>query len=191
MARIDPVVAPYDDVAGPLLAAMMPSDAEPIGLFRTLVRNLEMAAAMRGWGAYELGRRNSLTLRTRELVIDRTCARCGCEYEWGVHVAMFGERAGFDGRQMASLVRGSPDDACWTDPSERWLIRSVDELHDRSTIDGATWSGLSTFFRPDQVLDILLLAGWYHAISYAANAAEVELEPWAPRFVDAVDGARG
>ncbi len=27
-------------------------------------------------------------------------------------------------------------------------------------------------------------AGWYHAISYAANAARVELEPGAPRFAD-------
>ena len=32
----------------------------------------------------------------------------------------------------------------------------------------------------DQVLDLLLLAGWYHAISYAANAARVAPEEWAP-----------
>ena len=34
------------------------------------------------------------------------------------------------------------------------------------------------------VLDLLMLAGWYHAISYAANAARVELEDGAPRFHD-------
>ncbi|HEV7760231.1 MAG TPA: hypothetical protein VGO78_14620 [Acidimicrobiales bacterium] len=32
-------------------------------------------------------------MRDREIVIDRTCARCGCQYEWGVHVAFFGDRA--------------------------------------------------------------------------------------------------
>jgi hypothetical protein len=30
-----------------------------------------------------------------------------------------------------------------------------------------------------------MLAGWYHAISYAANAARVPLEDGAPRFADA------
>jgi hypothetical protein len=38
-----------------------------------------MAAAMSGWGSYELSRRLSLSLRDREIVIDRTCARCRCE----------------------------------------------------------------------------------------------------------------
>jgi hypothetical protein len=28
-----------------------------------------------------------LSLRQREIVIDRTTARLGCAYEWGVHVA--------------------------------------------------------------------------------------------------------
>jgi hypothetical protein len=30
-----------------------------------------------------------------------------------------------------------------------------------------------------------MLCGWYHAISFAARAARVELEPHAPRFADA------
>jgi hypothetical protein len=30
---------------------------------------------------------HQVSLRHREIVIDRTCARCGCDYERGVHVA--------------------------------------------------------------------------------------------------------
>ena len=37
-----------------------------------------------------------LSLREREIVIDRTCALTGCEYEWGVHVAIFAEAAASD-----------------------------------------------------------------------------------------------
>lgn len=184
MARIDPVTAPYDDVAGALLAAMMPAGLEPIGLFRTFVRNPTMSEAMHGWGTYELGRELSIPLRTREIVIDRTTARCGCEYEWGVHVAFFAERAGFDADQIRSLTHGSAGDPCWTDPAERALIAVVDELHDRSTVTDARWDALAAHHRPDQLLDIVLLAGWYHAISYAANAAGVAHEPGAPRFGD-------
>ena len=91
----------------------MPAGAPPIALFRLFARNLPMTTAMHPWGAYELGRQFTLTLRDREIVIDRTCARTGCEYEWGVHVAFFARRAGLTGDQVASLTRGQPSDGCW------------------------------------------------------------------------------
>jgi alkylhydroperoxidase family enzyme len=191
MARIDPVVPPFDEVAGPLLAAMVPAGVEPIGLFRTFVRNPGLAAAMHEWGTYELSRRNSLSMRARELVINRTCARCGCEYEWGVHVAVFGARVGLSDREVASLTHGSAEDPCWSDPTERLLLQAVDQLHDTSTVDNTTWSALSTSFGPEELLDIVLLAGWYHAISYAANATQVDLEPWAARFATYIEADGG
>ena len=44
-----------------------------------------------------------VALREREIVIDRTCARCGAEYEWGVHVAFFGERVGLTREEIAGI----------------------------------------------------------------------------------------
>ena len=72
----------------------MPPGVPPIGLFRTFARNLPMTRAMRPWGATSSASGLALSMRELEIVIDRTCARCGCEYEWGVHVAFFAERAG-------------------------------------------------------------------------------------------------
>ena len=92
--RVDPVRPPYPPDIAERLDAMMPPGVPPILLFRTFVRNLPMTAAMSGWGSYELSKRLSLSMRDREIIIDRTCARCRCEYEWGVHVAFFAERAG-------------------------------------------------------------------------------------------------
>jgi len=182
--RIAPVTAPYDDVAAPLLEAMMPPDIEPIALFRTFVRNPAMTAAMGGWGRYELGRTLSLSMRDREIVIHRTTARCGCEYEWGVHVAFFAQRVGLDDAQLASLTHGGAGDRCWEDNAEAALIGVVDQLHDAADVDDAAWAALAAHRSEAQLLDVLLLAGWYHAVSFAANAARVELEPWAPRFAD-------
>ena len=71
-----------------------------------------MTEAMGSWGRYELGRQLSLPLREREIAIDRTCARCGCEYEWGVHVAYFAERFAhltFQPRALRVSVRRLPD----------------------------------------------------------------------------------
>jgi alkylhydroperoxidase family enzyme len=167
-----------------VLEPMMPPGVPPIALFRTFARNPAMAVAMQGWGRYELSRDLSLTMRQREIVIDRTCARCGCEYEWGVHVAFFADRVGFDDDQLRSLTHGTSTDDCWTDPTERALIDAVDALHDHADIDDQLWSRLRAGLDDAQLLDLLLLTGWYHAISFVARGAAVPLEPGAPRFAD-------
>ena len=155
----------------------------PINLFRAFSRNVPMAEAMTHWGSYELSKRLSIPMRLRELVIDRVTARCGAEYEWGVHVAFFGERVGLDDEQVRSLTHGSPDDACWSD-EERAALRVVDQLHDTNDIDDEAWASVAKHLADEQLLDLVLLAGWYHAISFAARALRVPLEDGAPRFAD-------
>lgn len=184
MSRIQPVQPPYENDVAARLEQMMPPGVPPIGLFRTFVRHLPMATAMGEWGGYELSKRLSLTMRDREIVIDRTCARCRCEYEWGVHIAFFAERVGLTDEQITSLTHGRSTDPCWTDDRDRVLIDATDALHDDADIDDALWARLQTHFSDEQALDLLMLAGWYHAISYTANGGRVELEPGAPRFAD-------
>lgn len=182
--RIEPLEAPFDPETGELLARMMPPGVPPIALFRTFARNPAMTEAIHGWGRYELSKRLSVDMRSREIVIDRTCARCACEYEWGVHVAFFAERVGLDTDQVASLTHGGPEDPCWSDPRERLLIRLVDRLHEISHVPDDLWNELSAKFSETQLLDLLLLVGWYHAISFVARGAGVPLEEGAPRFRD-------
>ncbi len=182
MPRIAPLRPPYEPAAEQLLRRMMPAGAPPIALFRLFARNLTMTAAMHPWGAYQLGRQFSLTLRDREIVIDRTCARTGCEYEWGVHVAFFAGRAGLTDAQVASLARGQPADDCWPAPRDRLLIAAADALHDTADVPDQLWAGLAAEFSEPQLIDLLLLAGWYHAISYVARATRLRPEPGAPGF---------
>jgi alkylhydroperoxidase family enzyme len=182
--RIPPLEEPFPADAAAELAAMTPRGVPPIALFRTFARNVPMTSAMRGWGRYELSAALSLSMRQREIVIDRTCARCGCEYEWGVHVAFFAGRVDLSSAQVASLTHGGPTDDCWSDEVERILIELVDALHDQARVDDELWERAAVHLTDAQLLDVLLLCGWYHAISYVANGAGVELEPWAPRFAD-------
>ena len=180
--RIAPLEPPFEPAVAEQLRSMMPPGVPPIALFRTFARNSSMAAAMQPWGRHQLGRSFAVGLREREIVIDRTCARCGCEYEWGVHVAFFAARAGLDSAQVTSLTHGGPADTCWTEGSERLLIRLVDELHDSSDVSEALWQELRGQYDEAQLLDLLLLCGWYHAISFTARAARVPLEDGAPTF---------
>ncbi|MFD8328007.1 carboxymuconolactone decarboxylase family protein [Streptomyces lydicus] len=183
-ARIPPVTAPCPDELGPLLRRMMPAGEEPIALFRTYARNAHLTRALHGWGSYQLSRRLSLGLRDREIVIDRTCARCGCEYEWSVHIARFAPRARLTDAQIGSLTHGSGSDACWTAERDRLLIDATDALHTHHDLDDALWERLAAEFSPDQLLDLLMLCGWYHAISFTARATRLPLEPGTPRFTD-------
>ncbi|OCB36438.1 carboxymuconolactone decarboxylase [Mycobacterium malmoense] len=180
--RIAVLEPPYEGAVAAQLQKMMPPNVPPIALFRTVVRNMPMAEAMTLWGGYELSRSLSLSLRDREIVIDRTCARCGCEYEWGVHVAFFAEKARLDREQVRSLTHGGADDSCWTAERDRLLVRAVDALCDRRDIDDALWTALRGEFDEREMLDLTMLCGWYHAISFTARAARVPLEPGSPTF---------
>src|SRR4051794_5812162 len=92
LPRIQPMEPPYDDDTQRALDGLGP----PIALFRLFARSPERAAGITGWGRYYLSKRTGLSLRHRELVIDRTTARCGAEYEWGIHIEFFAEKAGLD-----------------------------------------------------------------------------------------------
>ncbi|HZC74094.1 MAG TPA: carboxymuconolactone decarboxylase family protein [Jatrophihabitans sp.] len=182
VTRIAPLSPPYEPEVAEQLARMMPAGAEPIGLFRVFARNLPMARAMFSLGHYQLGRQLSLSLREREIVIVRTCALCRCEYEWGVHVAFFAGRAGFDAAQLRSLTHGDAADACWADPRERLLIRAVDALYRNGDLDDDLWLELRGTFGEAHILDVVLLCGWYQAISTLARTARLANEPGAPTF---------
>jgi alkylhydroperoxidase family enzyme len=181
--RIAPLEPPYPAAAAAELARWMPPDAgvEPIALFRTIARHLPLAAAMRPLGQHLLSRALTVGRREREIVIHRVCARCGCEYEWGVHAAFFGPRVGLDDAQLHATLHGSADDPVWTS-AEAGLIRLVDELHDTGRVSDALWTTLAAIWSEAQLLELLALAGWYHVIAYLANGARVPLEAFARRF---------
>src|SRR5204863_6804695 len=105
---------------------------EPLALFRTLALNSELASRARPLGAGILGK-GLVEPRLREVMIHRTCALTGAEYEWGVHVMGFGKPLGFTDEQLASTVHGGADDPVWS-AVERAAFRLADELHGTSTV---------------------------------------------------------
>ena len=125
--------------------------------------------------------RGTLTLRDRELVIDRTCFRCGSEYEWGVHVAFFARAAGLAEAQLEATVHGAADDPAWT-PRERLLVATCDALRQGARIADGLYAALADAFDAAQILEIVALVGQYHMIAFVTNGAGVTLEPDAPRF---------
>jgi alkylhydroperoxidase family enzyme len=175
--RIAPVDPPYPaEIRAAFDVAMR--GAPPLTLFRVVARNPRVLQRMMAGGLLDRG---SISLRLRELMILRTTALCGAEYEWGVHVAAFGAKAGWTAAETAASVRGAPDAAVWN-AEERLVLRLADTLHRTHGIDDALWSELQKRFADEQLIELIMLAGFYHAIAYLLNGLRVPLEPAAPRF---------
>lgn len=177
--RVKPVEPPYDAETAAALEALGP----PLTLFRVFARRPDRAHAIHGWGSYYLSRRTALSLRHRELVIDRTTARCGAAYEWGVHITVFAEKAGLDPAQVRSLAGGDPSDVCWPDPADRAVLRAVDSLCDARDLPDEHWQDLADTIGEEAAVDLLLVCGWYHAISFVARALRLPNEPGTPGLV--------
>ncbi|MFI6335370.1 carboxymuconolactone decarboxylase family protein [Streptomyces sp. NPDC050535] len=177
--RIDGVTPPYEPEIDHALRKWMPPGAaqEPLMLFKVLVRHPELASRMQVLGEALLfhGR---LSDADRELVIDRVAARSGCAYEWGIHMVVFAEAAGLSQEQATLTAVGDPDDPAWS-ARQTALLRAVDELHATSRLSDEAWGGLREHLDEQEILELLVLAGWYRTIAYVANGARIEPEPWA------------
>ena len=176
-ARIPPAVPPFAPEIQALLDRTM-RGKPPLVLFTTLARDPRLFVKFFSGGLLDRGH---LALRQREIVIHRTCALCRSEYEFGVHAATFGARAGFDGAQLRSLVHGGGADACWSD-DDRALLALCDALHATCTVDDALWQQLAHRFAPEAILELVMLAGFYRTVSYLTKTLQLPLEPDAAPF---------
>lgn len=178
-ARIAPAPMPLPEDIQAAIDELM-QGREPLALFTTMARDRRLFFKFFNSGLLDRGH---LSVRQREIVIDRVTAACNAEYEWGVHVAIFAPKAGLTSDQLASLVHGDADDACWRDP-ERLLIRLCDSLHQHCTVDDNLWDALNSAFSTEALLELVMLAGTYRTVSYLVNVLALPPEPGASRFAD-------
>ena len=173
--RVDPVTPPYAPDMQAVFDKIMPAGVPPLILFTTLARVPRIYDRFRAGSLLDRG---PVSLRHREIVIDRTCARCGCTYEWGVHVAFFAERASLTPEQIRATALDDAKDAAWSE-EELLLLRLADELHDTANISDCLWKALVAAFSIDQIFELIALVGFYHTVSFFANGLRLGAEPYA------------
>ena len=176
-ARIQPAVPPFDDDIAEVIDRTM-KGRPPLHLFATIARDPRLARKFFAGGLLDKG---NLSLRQREIIIDRTTALCGSEYEWGVHVSGFAEKAGISPDQIRSTVQGTAEDACWSE-EDRLLLRLCDALHRDCDVDEELWLALRARFTENAILEMLMLAGFYRTVSYLTNVLRMPLEAYGTRF---------
>ena len=176
--RIAPLQPPYPDPIQDSFDIVMPKGMPPLNIFRTVAHNPRVLSRMVRGGLLDKG---SISMADRELVILRSCARCGAEYEWGVHVAAYAAHVGFSDAQQADTCQLSVNKSLWAS-GQLLLLNMVDELHGTSTVSDALWQQLAGEFSEEQLVELVMLTGLYHAVSFVVNALQVEQEEFAPGF---------
>ncbi|HTD04044.1 carboxymuconolactone decarboxylase family protein [Undibacterium sp.] len=176
--RIAPASAPYEAAIEAAFARAMPAGMEPLHLFRTMARSPRILRKMFAGSLLDSG---GISLREREILILRTTAACGSEYEWGVHVTMFAGRAELTEQELRATLEFPANAEAWAS-QDLLLLQLADELHRHSQVSDAVWDSLTLHYSEEQLLEMLAIVGYYHTISFMTNVARLAPEAFAARF---------
>jgi alkylhydroperoxidase family enzyme len=181
-SRVAPLPRPWSDEDAAAIgrwghpAATYP----PLLLTRVLQRHPGLADRVRhlGEGLYVDGR---LDGRTRTLAILRTCAGIASAYEWGGQAAFWGPLTGVSPAEADALTVADPTRA---DVASSWsaldvaVIEAVDELERAGTLGDARWAELRLHLDDEQIIELVIVAGWYRLIASTCNALDLGREDW-------------
>lgn len=182
--RIDPL-APEDETAQKSTVGSDRNAGRPLNIFLTLAKNPPLFDAFTRLGSHLLFK-GEVPAREREIVILRVGWRAQSEYEFGQHTVI-GKSAGLTDDEVVRLARA--DVGGWSD-ADAALVRMADELCADDVVTDDTWRVLSETWSEPQLLELLMLAGYYRLVSGFLNSAGVALEPTTPGWPAGTDGVR-
>jgi 4-carboxymuconolactone decarboxylase len=158
------------------IVAGAPISSGVMRLFQTLAHNprlLKRFNVMAGG----LLTKGLLPARERELVILRTAFRCRSVFEFGQHT-IIGLASGLRQDEIDQIVL-PPEEAAFPSSDEA-LIRMVDELYDGNCVTDRTWLQLRNRWHEAELLELLMVAGFYWMLAGVLNSAGVEPEAEIP-----------
>ena len=167
------------DVDGELaetLAGALTHDGTPLNIFGVLGRHPKLLKRFNLLGGYLLNK-GLVPDREREIVILRVGWNARAKYEFGQHT-IIGKRVGLTDDEIAALTR---DDGDWSD-DDTALIALADDLHRDDCVTDETWDALSARWSDEQLVELLVVAGFYRLVSGFLNSAGVQLDDGVPGF---------
>ncbi len=177
-ARIEMAPPPYPEDIDKALSRPMPGGNPTLKLFRIMAQN---PTVFRRIFAGSFLNKGEISLLDREIVVQRTCAQLGCEYEWGVHTTFFADKSGLGLEKTRATASAAATDPIWSD-REATLIRMVDSLVARALIPDQLWTELTHYWSDSQLIELIALSGFYHVIGFLANGLQIPLEDFAEKF---------
>jgi 4-carboxymuconolactone decarboxylase len=178
--RIDPV--PAAERTGELRALLdsltpAPAPGQPARPDRnlpcTVVKHADLFPHWAGLGrGLQTG---TLPWRDRELVTLRVAFLAGSAYEWAHH-SRSARRAGITSDEIERIQRDV--DAGGWDPVTAAKIRTVEEIKRDNEISQQTWEVISTDYTEQQLIELLLLQGFYWMTASILKSLRIEVDGW-------------
>ena len=145
-------------------------------LFKTLAHNPKLLKRFNVMAGGLLVK-GLLPARERELVILRMAFRCHSVYEFGQHTVI-GLASGLHRDEIDRIVL--PLEQAAFRPSDEVLVQMVDDLYDENRVADPTWAQLQDRWNKAELLELIMVAGFYWMVAGVLNSAGVEPEADVP-----------
>jgi acyl dehydratase/alkylhydroperoxidase family enzyme len=174
-----PVLRDFDDEQRQALESALRDEAgDVLNVFGVLAHHPKLLRRFNTLGGLFLAR-GVLPPRDRELVILRTAWQVGSHYEYAQHV-LIGLRAGLSANEVVATQSVAPADLGRDD---RNLVLAVDELLHNDDLADDTWRLLTSRYDARQVLELLMMIGYYRMLAAVLRSVRVPVEPEVERAV--------
>ncbi len=145
-------------------------------IFRMLAHSPDMLTAWLDFSV-RLTTGGRVPMRTRELLILQVALRTSCEYAWANHVPA-ALSVGISASEIASLTQGT---GSWS-AAEAAVLGLVDDLCADNCASEKTWQELTATYDEGEIIELLLLIGFYRMNAGFLNSLGVPAEPGRPRL---------
>jgi 4-carboxymuconolactone decarboxylase len=175
--RITPVDAKLQEPLKSKMARIFPPDRSAPNLYLSVAKNESLFIDMIDMGFITptgLMDRRAIPSRLRELLILRTCAQAGNDYEFDLHVRTISEKMGLSKPEIEDLKNPSVDDDLWP-TAERSLIAMTDGLVQNISLSDEVFERLSGKFSEAELIEMVQLVGLYTTV--AMMVALIRPEP--------------
>ncbi|MGW0615585.1 carboxymuconolactone decarboxylase family protein [Streptomyces sp. NPDC002788] len=171
-----PRLEPVDeaDLQEKTLASLAPyrdQDGRIYAIWATLAHHEDALRRYLVFSNHVLGK-NTLPLKSRELMILRIAARAQAAYEWDQHVRI-ARRAGLADETILAAATGAWEGL---DDLDQVLLTATDSLVGRQGVDDELWNRLTAHLSTEQVIDVLYTVGQYLTIATVINTLGVRTE---------------
>lgn len=137
---------------------------------RVMVRHPALYRAFIPFGE-QLMARSGLPPRDRQILILRTAALCGEDYE-ATHHAIISRNLGLTDAEIEAVRTGGAGLA----EADRILTQAADELVREHRLRDATWERLAGRYSPERLIEIVVLVGDYTMLSMVTRSLDIRFE---------------
>lgn len=182
IARVTPVPAnTTDPVLSPMFDAIRARGNEPLNMHRTLGNSPKVFKAYAEL-AFALRAAAVVPRVDRELIILRTAHLAGGDYEIVQHRPM-ALSCGMSRAQLDAIANWK--DSSLFDARQKAVLAYADEVAAEKGVSDAVFSELSKFFKPQEIVELTMTAGFYTAAVRVTKALDIQLEKQAGQETNA------